>query len=49
MSSHLGRPLPGSVAWAAERIRRMMEREAQERLVRRRADQGTARSGSGAF
>jgi len=46
MSSHLGRPLPGSVAWAAERISRMMEREEQERLARRRAGQGTARTGA---
>jgi hypothetical protein len=47
MSSHLGRPLPGSVAWAAERISRMMEREEQERLARRRASQETARTGAG--
>ena len=46
MSRHPGRPLPSSVAWAAERIRRMMEREEQERLVRRRADQESARTGA---
>jgi len=46
MSSRLGRPLPGSVAWAAERIRRIVEREEQERLARRRASQGAARTGT---